>query len=421
MEINALTWTVTIAVIIGLLLFDYFAHVRKAHTPTIKEAAIWSAIYVGIALIFGLVFFAFGDTQHAIEYYAGYITEKALSVDNLFVFLVIMASFRVPREYQQKVLLFGITFALISRTVFILLGAAIIELWSDVFYLFGIALLLIAGQQLRGELASSEENEDQADNIMVRTAKRVLPSTDQYHEDKLFVRINGKRLITPMLLVMVAIGATDVLFAFDSIPAIFGLTQEPYIVFTATAFSLMGLRQLYFLIDGLLDRLVYLSYGLTAILGFIGVKLILHALHENNLFFINGGSDVPVQTIPTHISLMVIVAILIVTVIASLTSPKGKALRTLQNAEKYAYRYTKLDESASADERRDAEAKMDRWTREAEGLSQKWRDDLIDNKDRYSSIIRTAHETRWAEAQSNGNGHDADVSKEIVEKQGPTV
>lgn len=421
MEINALTWTVTIAVIIGLLLFDYFAHVRKAHTPTIKEAAIWSAIYVGIALIFGLVFFAFGDTQHAIEYYAGYITEKALSVDNLFVFLVIMASFQVPREYQQKVLLFGITFALISRTVFILLGAAIIELWSDVFYLFGIALLLIAGQQLRGELASSEENEDQADNIMVRTAKRVLPSTDQYHEDKLFVRINGKRLITPMLLVMVAIGATDVLFAFDSIPAIFGLTQEPYIVFTATAFSLMGLRQLYFLIDGLLDRLVYLSYGLTAILGFIGVKLILHALHENNLFFINGGSDVPVQTIPTHISLMVIVAILIVTVIASLTSPKGKALRTLQNAEKYAYRYTKLDESASADERRDAEAKMDRWTREAEGLSQKWRDDLIDNKDRYSSIIRTAHETRWAEAQSNGNGHDADVSKEIVEKQGPTV
>ncbi|WFP15284.1 TerC family protein [Citricoccus muralis] len=421
MEINALTWTITIAVIVGLLLFDYFAHVRKAHTPTIKEAAIWSAIYVGIALIFGLVFFVFGDTQHAIEYYAGYITEKALSVDNLFVFLVIMASFQVPREYQQKVLLFGITFALISRTVFILLGAAIIELWSDVFYLFGIALLLIAGQQLKGELASSEEKEDQADNIMVRTAKRVLPSTDQYHEDKLFVRINGKRLITPMLLVMVAIGATDVLFAFDSIPAIFGLTQEPYIVFTATAFSLMGLRQLYFLIDGLLDRLVYLSYGLTAILGFIGVKLILHALHENNLFFINGGSDVPVQTIPTHISLMVIVAILIVTVIASLTSPKGKALRTLQNAEKYAYRYTKLDESASADERRDAEAKMDRWTREAEGLSQKWRDALIDNKDRYSSIIRTAHETRWAEAQSNGNGHDANVSKEIVEKQGPTV
>lgn len=421
MEINALTWTLTIAVIIGLLLFDYFAHVRKAHTPTIKEAAIWSAIYVGIALIFGLVFFAFGDTQHAVEYYAGYITEKALSVDNLFVFLVIMASFQVPREYQQKVLLFGITFALISRTAFILLGAAIIELWSDVFYLFGIALLLIAGQQLKGELASSEENEDQADNIMVRTAKRILPSTDEYHEDKMFVRINGKRLMTPMLLVMVAIGATDVLFAFDSIPAIFGLTQEPYIVFTATAFSLMGLRQLYFLIDGLLDRLVYLSYGLTAILGFIGVKLILHALHDNNLFFINSGDDVPVQTIPTHISLIVIVVILIITVVASLVSPKGKALRILQNAEKYAYRYTKLDESTPAAERQAAETRMDQWTRSAEGLSQKWRDELIDNKDRYSTIIRTAHETRWAEAQSNGNGHDADVSKAIVEKQGPTV
>ncbi|MGO1884683.1 MAG: TerC/Alx family metal homeostasis membrane protein, partial [Citricoccus sp.] len=275
MEINALTWIITIAVIIGLLAFDYFFHVRKAHIPTIREAAIWSAIYVGIALVFGLVFFLFGDTQHAVEYYAGYVTEKALSVDNLFVFLIIMASFKVPREYQQKVLLFGITFALISRTLFILLGAVVISAWSDVFYLFGLFLLLLAGQQLKGEITGSDDNKDESDNVMVRLAKRVLPASEKYDGDRLFTWQNGKRMMTPMLLVMVAIGATDILFAFDSIPAIYGLTQEPYIVFTATAFSLMGLRQLYFLIDGLLDRLVYLTYGLSAILGLIGVKLIL--------------------------------------------------------------------------------------------------------------------------------------------------
>jgi tellurite resistance protein TerC len=420
MEINALTWIVTIAVIIALLLFDYIFHVRKAHTPTIKEAAVWSAVYVGIALVFGLVFFAFGDTQHAVEYYAGYITEKALSVDNLFVFLVIMASFKVPREYQQKVLLFGITFALISRTVFILLGAALISAWSDVFYLFGLALLLIAGGQLKGELTGDEENKDEADNFLVRFAKRVLPASENYDGDRLFTLENGKRLMTPMLLVMVAIGLTDVLFAFDSIPAIYGLTQDPYIVFTATAFSLMGLRQLFFLIDGLLDRLVYLSYGLAAILGFIGVKLILHALHENNLPFINGGENVPVIEIPTNLSLLVIVGILIVTVIASLTSPKGRALVALQNAEKFSYRYTKLEETASEEERRKAEALMDKWTHAAEQVSPHFRDELLDHKDSYSQIIRVAHETRVASAQAEGRRVPT-ISQTIVDNEGPTT
>ncbi|MGM7667245.1 TerC family protein [Microbacterium sp. A93] len=420
MEITALTWIITIAVIIALLAFDYIFHVRKAHIPTIREAAIWSAIYVGIALIFGLVFFVLGDTQHAVEYYAGYITEKALSVDNLFVFLVIMASFKVPREYQQKVLLFGITFALISRTVFILLGAAVIEVWSDVFYLFGLALLLIAGGQLKGELTGSDENKDEADNVLVRLAKRVLPASDEYHEDKLFTRKNGKRLMTPMLLVMVSIGLTDVLFAFDSIPAIYGLTQEPYIVFAATAFSLMGLRQLFFLIDGLLDRLVYLSYGLVAILGFIGVKLILHALHENNLRFINDGENVSVVEISTGVSLLVILGILVVTVVASLYSPKGRALVALQNAEKFAHRYTKLDENASDEDRRAAEEKMDRWTLEAEKVSQRYRDELLDHKDSYSEIIRTAHETRVATATAEGRGVP-EVSDAIVKNQGPKV
>ena len=414
MEINGLTWTITIAVIVGLLAFDYFAHVRKAHTPTIKEAAIWSTVYVGLALAFGLVFFAFGDTQHAVEYYTGYILEKALSVDNLFVFLIIMASFRVPREYQQKVLLFGITFALISRTAFILLGSAIIEMWSDVFYLFGIFLLLVAGNQLKGELAG-DDAEDEADNVMVRLAKKLLPASDQYHGDKLFSIENGKKVMTPMLLVMVAIGATDILFAFDSIPAIFGVTQEAYIVFTATAFSLMGLRQLYFLIDGLLDRLVYLSYGLSAILGFIGVKLILHALHENNLPFVNGGENVPVQEIPTLVSLMVVVGILIITVVVSLKSPKGQALIALQNAEKFAYRYQQLPEDCPADERAAAARRMDEWTEKADGLSQKWRDQLLDHKDRYSSIIRTAHETRLADSDVD----DSETSRRIVEQAGP--
>lgn len=414
MEINGLTWTITIAVIVGLLAFDYFAHVRKAHTPTIKEAAIWSTVYVGLALAFGLVFFAFGDTQHAVEYYTGYILEKALSVDNLFVFLIIMASFRVPREYQQKVLLFGITFALISRTAFILLGSAIIEMWSDVFYLFGIFLLLVAGNQLKGELAG-DDAEDEADNVMVRLAKKLLPASDQYHGDKLFSIENGKKVMTPMLLVMVAIGATDILFAFDSIPAIFGVTQEAYIVFTATAFSLMGLRQLYFLIDGLLDRLVYLSYGLSAILGFIGVKLILHALHENNLPFVNGGENVPVQEIPTLVSLMVVVGILIITVVVSLKSPKGQALIALQNAEKFAYRYQQLPEDCPADERAAAARRMDEWTEKADGLSQKWRDQLLDHKDRYSSIIRTAHETRLSDSDVD----DSETSRRIVEQAGP--
>ena len=329
---------------------------------------------------------------------------------------------QVPREYQQKVLLFGITFALISRTIFILLGAAIIEAWSDVFYIFGIALLLIAGQQLKGEMTGDKDGKDEADNIMVRGAKKFLPASEHYDSDRLFTRIDGKRLLTPMLLVMVAIGATDLLFAFDSIPAIFGLTQEPYIVFTATAFSLMGLRQLYFLIDGLLDRLVYLSYGLAAILGFIGVKLILHALHENNLPFINDGENVPVVEIPTTLSLLVIVVILAITVVVSLVSPKGKALRALQNAERYAFRYSRAVENPALTDldREQAAYLMDMWTRKAEEeVSPKFREELLEHKDKYSDIIRTAHETRLADARARGRA--AVMSEQIVDQQGPTV
>ena len=347
MDVSPLVWGLTIAGIIGLLAFDFFFHVRHAHVPTLREAAIWSAIYVGIAIVFGLGVFVFSGGQMGSEYFAGYITEKALSVDNLFVFLIIMASFKVPREDQQKVLLFGIVFALIARTGFILVGAALINQFAWIFYLFGLILLLTAGNLLKGE----DEEEGAADNFVIRIAKKVFHTSEHYDGDKMFTIENGKKVMTPMLLVMVAIGGTDILFALDSIPAIFGLTQEVYIVFTATAFSLMGLRQLFFLIDGLLDRLIYLSYGLAAILGFIGVKLILHALHENNLPFINEGEHVPVVEVGIGLSLSVILGILLITVLASLMSPAGKAHAVVATARRHATAYLDADYTQDPAER----------------------------------------------------------------------
>jgi tellurite resistance protein TerC len=256
-----------------------------------------------------------------------------------------MASFKVPRADQQKVLLFGIVFSLIARGAFIAVGAALISRFAWVFYLFGLILLLTAGNLLKGEMG--EESSHSGDNVVVRLAKRLIHTTDHYDGDKLFTVVDGRRAMTPMLLVMVAIGGTDILFALDSIPAIFGLTQSAFIVFTATAFSLMGLRQLFFLIDGLLDRLIYLSYGLAVILGFIGVKLILHALHENNIPFVNNGEKVPVVEIPTLLSLGVIVGTLVVTVLVSLYSPKGKARTIINNLRRHVDQY--LDQNYEAD------------------------------------------------------------------------
>jgi tellurite resistance protein TerC len=336
-------WVATIAFIGALLVFDFFFHVRVAHTPTIRESAIWSAFFVGVALAFGGVVWFAGGSEMGTEYFAGYITEKALSVDNLFVFLIIMASFKVPAADQQKVLLFGIVFALIARTGFIALGAGLINTFAWTFYFFGLILLLTAGNMLRQE----GEDSHSADNIVIRLAKRFIRTTDEYDGDKLVTVKDGKRQLTPMLLVMIAIGGTDILFALDSIPAIFGLTQNVFIVFTATAFSLLGLRQLFFLLEGLLDRLIYLSYGLAIILGWIGVKLILHALHENNLPIINNGEHVDVVEVPTGVSLSFIVGVLMLTVVASLLSPKGKAQTAIGNARRYATRY--LDLSYEAD------------------------------------------------------------------------
>ncbi|MDT5175002.1 MAG: tellurite resistance protein TerC, partial [Mycobacterium sp.] len=271
MGVSGLVWALTIVMVVGLMLFDYTFQVRNTHVPTLRESAIWSTVYIGIAFVFGLGVAIFGGPRMAIEYFAGYLSNEALSVDNLFVFLVIISSFAVPRVAQQKVLLFGIAFALVARTVFIVLGAALINTFNSAFYVFGLALLVMAGK-----LAKPAETEDRsADNVVIRLANRFLSTSKDYDGDKLFITENGKRVMTPLLLVMIAVGGTDLLFAFDSVPAMFGLTQNVYLVFAATAFSLLGLRQLYFLIDNLLDRLVYLPYGLAVVLGFIGVKLIL--------------------------------------------------------------------------------------------------------------------------------------------------
>lgn len=316
MGVPTWVWAVTILGVIAMFVFDFYAHVRTPHEPTFRESALWSSFYIGLALIFGVGLTLVWGTAHGAEYFAGYLTEKSLSVDNLFVFLLIMTKFAVPRIYQQKVLLVGIAIALVLRGFFIWIGAAAIEQFSWIFYFFG-AFLIYTAVKLLGE--KHDEASEFHENRLLRFVERVVPTTPDYHGDRLTVVLQGRRFITPMLIVMIAIGTTDVLFALDSIPAIYGLTKEPYIVFTANAFALLGLRQLYFLLGGLLRRLVYLSYGLAIILGFIGVKLVLEALHVNELPFINGGEPVPwAPEIPIWFSLTFILGTIAVTTILSL-------------------------------------------------------------------------------------------------------
>lgn len=341
-----LAWELTIALIVALLLFDYFFHIRTAHVPTLREAARWSAAYVGAALAFGVAVLLLGGRELGTQYFAGYVTEKALSVDNVFVFLVIMSAFRVPREDQQKALLIGIVFALIARTAFIFLGAALLDRFAWVFYIFGLVLLLTAGHMLMPE---DTRHGEEREGTILRLTRKLIPTTEHYDGDRLFTMENGRRRMTPMVLVIVALGLTDILFALDSIPAIFGLTQDVFIVFTATAFSLLGLRQLFFLVEGLLERLLYLSYGLSAILAFIGVKLILHALHENNVPIINDGAPVKVVEISTMQSLVVIVGILVLTVFLSLHSPRGKARNAVNRLRRRLDDYLNLPPDAPAE------------------------------------------------------------------------
>ena len=321
MDVHALGWIGLAAIVLVLITIDIVGHVRTPHAPTLKESAWWSVGYILLGLGFGLIIWWIYGAQYAGEYYAGFLTEKALSLDKLFDFIIIMASFRVPREFQQKALLSGIIIALVLRLVFILVGAAIIERYSWVFFIFGAWLLWTAYSQAREGLETGEHDPDAEyhENRFVRMMRRVFPVTDGFIGQKFLHRHGGRTYMTPMMLVVFALGSADLMFAFDSIPAIFGLTREPYLVFAANAFALLGLRQLYFLVDGLLERLVYLHYGLAAILGFIGVKLVMHALHENTLSFLNGGrpyENVPEIGIP--LSLGFIAGTLTITVVASI-------------------------------------------------------------------------------------------------------
>ncbi|MGH3641595.1 MAG: TerC family protein [Mycobacterium sp.] len=313
MQVTQIEWIVTLGVTMAVLLFDIIFIARRPHEPTFRECAIALTAYIGLAVAFGAWVWYSHGSQFGVEFFAGWLTEYSLSIDNLFIFLIIMASFNVPKKYQQEALLVGIILALVFRGIFIALGAVAIEQFSWIFYIFGAFLVYTAAKLVR-----DTDHEDDAENTVVKFARNHLSLTDEWHGLKLWIKNNGKRLMTPMFLVIVALGTTDLLFALDSIPAIYGLTKEPYLVFTANVFALMGLRQLYFLLGDMLKRLVYLSQGLAFILFFIGVKLVLHALHENELPFINGGESVPVPEIPTLLSLGVIVVTLIITTFASL-------------------------------------------------------------------------------------------------------
>ncbi len=330
MGVTPLIWIITIAVTIAFFIWEFYAHVRTPHEPSIAEAAKWSVFYITLALLFGVGIGMVSGWQFGGEYFAGYLTEKALSVDNVFVFLLIMTAFAVPKMYQQKVLLIGIAIALIMRGIFIAVGATLISNFSWIFYIFGALLLVLAYRQA----FASHETDPQNIGI-VKFARRHLPFVDQYHGDKLSVKIDGKRFFTPMLLVIVAIGFVDLIFAVDSIPAIYGLTEEAYIVFTANAFALMGLRQLYFLIGGLLERLIYLAQGLAVILAFIGLKLISHALKINELPFINGGEPVKwVPEIPIWFSLgFIATTITVATVLSLLKTRKTRKADAADSAE----------------------------------------------------------------------------------------
>src|SRR3954454_7966357 len=325
LDVSAGGWAATIGLIAALFVVDLFASGRRPHAVGFREAALWSVFYIGVAVAFGIVFGTVAGWDFGAQYFAGYIVEKSLSVDNLFVFVIIMSTFAVPEKYQQEVLTFGIIIALVLRVIFIALGATLLSLFSFMFLLFGLLLIWTAVQLFRHR----DEDPSVDDNALVRASKRILPVTDDYIGGKLIARVDGRRVVTPLFIALIAIGSSDLLFALDSIPAVFGVTEEAYIVFVANAFALLGLRALFFLVKGLLDRLVYLSTGLALVLAFIGVKLILHYGHT---------VDDRVPEIPIGLSLAVIVAVLAVTTVASLVKvrrdPSARAhAGTLRRAE----------------------------------------------------------------------------------------
>ncbi|MCW6006491.1 TerC family protein [Micromonospora sp. CPCC 205371] len=306
MTVGLAAWLITIGLILALLAVDLVLAAVRPHAVGFKEAVAWSVFYIAVAIAFGLVVYAQHGGEFGTQYFAGYLVEKSLSVDNLFVFVIIMTTFAVPAEHQHKVLTFGIILALIMRAIFIVVGAALLSLFTFMFLVFGALLIITAIQLFRHR----DEDPDIGDNVMIRATRRFLPITEDYEGGRLVTRLDGRRAVTPLFVVLIAIGSTDLLFALDSIPAVFGVTEEPYLVFTANAFALLGLRALYFLVSGLLDRLVYLSTGLALILAFIGVKLVLHWAHKDI-------SD-SVPEVSTNVSLIVIGAVLAVTTVASL-------------------------------------------------------------------------------------------------------
>jgi tellurite resistance protein TerC len=312
---------IAMVVITLILVLDILLIFKRPHIPSAKESTLFIVFYAALACIFGLLLWQLFSAERATEFFAGWLTEYSLSLDNLFVFVIIMAKFAVPRKYQQEVLMVGVILALILRGAFILVGAALIESFSFIFYVFGAFLLYTAWHQA---FRSHDDEEESESKLIVWLRKRVEVSKD-FDGAKIRTLVNGKKIFTPMLIVFVAIAATDVMFAFDSIPAIFGITEDPFIVFTANVFALMGLRQLYFLLGGLLDRLEYLKYGIAFILAFIGVKLVAHAMHVNELPFINGGEHIEwAPEIPTTVSLGVIVASIVVSAVASVISARIK-------------------------------------------------------------------------------------------------
>ncbi|QDY09698.1 TerC family protein [Micromonospora sp. HM134] len=332
MNVSGMVWAGTLVALTAVLLADLFIIGRRPHEPSVRESSLWVSFYVGLALLFGAGLWVTAGGDVAGQFYTGWLTEYSLSVDNLFVFVIIMARFRVPRKYQQKVLLIGIVLALVMRGGFIAAGAALISQFSWVFYIFGAFLIYTAVNLAR----QGEPEEDEfKENVLIRWSRKALPLSRDYDGAKLTTYEAGRRLFTPMLVVMIAIGTTDLIFALDSIPAIFGITKEPYLVFTANVFALMGLRQLYFLVGGLLDRLVYLSYGLAVVLGFIGVKLVLEALADNNLPFLNGGEPIAwAPHIPIWLSLTVILGCLAVATVASLVKSSRDRRRELIEARR---------------------------------------------------------------------------------------
>jgi len=313
-NVSALEWGITLGVTLAVLLFDVVVFARRPHEPSKRESVIALTAYVGLALLFGLLVWKVHGGQYGLEFYAGWLTEYSLSIDNLFVFVIIMARFAVPKKQQQEVLMIGIIISLVLRAVFILLGAALIASFSWIFYIFGAFLLYTAIHQV----VRSNKEEEETENRLIAWLRKRINISDTYDGIKFRTMVGGKRVLTPMLLVLISLAITDVIFAFDSIPAIFGITTSPFLVLVANVFALMGLRQLYFLLGGLIEKLHYLTYGIAAILAFIGIKLVLHALHDNSLPFINGGEHLDgIPEISTEASLIVIVGAIGISALAS--------------------------------------------------------------------------------------------------------